>query len=74
MISWVALAAEAAEEHTSHTAFYVAGAVLAAWAVIVSAIGITRPAFPGNGAGRAAVIALTALLVVGATSTAIITA
>jgi hypothetical protein len=74
MISWIALAAEAAEEEGSHTAFYVAGAVLAGWALVVSALGITRPGFPGSKAGRVGVIALTALLVLGATSTAIITA
>jgi hypothetical protein len=74
MISWLVLAAEAAGEESSHTAFYVAGAALAAWALIVSALGITQPNFPGSAAGRAGVIALTFLLVVGAASTAIITA
>jgi hypothetical protein len=74
MISWLVLAAEAAEEESSHTAFYVAGAALAGWALIVSALGITQPNFPGSAAGRMGVIALTFLLVVGAASTAIITA
>ena len=74
MISWIVLAAEAAGEEKSHTAFYVAGGALAVWAVLVSAVGITSHNFPGNAGGRLGVIALTALLVVGATSTAIITA
>jgi hypothetical protein len=73
MISWILLAAEAAEEEHSKTAFYVAGGILAVWAVLISAVGITRPGFPSGGGGRAAVIGLTAVLVVGATSTAIIT-
>jgi hypothetical protein len=68
------LAAEAAKEEGSHTAFYIAGACLAAWAVIVSFLGISRPDFPGNQAGRNVVITISALLVLGATSTAVITA
>ena len=68
------LAAEAAKAESSHTAFYIAGGALAGWAVIVSFLGITRPDFPGSQAARSGVIALTALLVIGATSTAIITA
>jgi hypothetical protein len=68
------LAAEAAKAEGSHTAFYIAGGALAAWAVLVSFFGITRPEFPGSQAARSAVIATTALLVLGATSTAIITA
>jgi hypothetical protein len=74
MIALLQLAAETAEEEGSHTAFYIAGIVLALWAVIVSALGIASHDFPGNKAGRSAVIALTAVLVVGAASTAIITA
>ena len=74
MISWILLAAEAAEEESSHTAFYIAGAVLAVWAVLISGLGIARPSFPSGAGGRAAVIGLTALLVVGAASTAVITA
>ena len=74
MISWILLAAEAAEEESSHTAFYVAGVALAIWAVLISALGIARGGFPANAAGRGAVIGITALLVLGATSTAVITA
>jgi hypothetical protein len=66
------LAAEVAKK--AHTAFYIAGGALAAWAVIVSFLGISRPDFPGSQAARSAVIATTALLVIGATSTAVITA
>jgi hypothetical protein len=73
MISWILLAAEAAEEEHSKTAFYVAGGILAVWAVLISGLGIARPSFPSGTGGRAAVIGLTAVLVVGATSTAIIT-
>jgi hypothetical protein len=68
------LAAEAAKEAGSHTAFYIAGGALAAWAVLVSFLGISRPDFPGNQAGRNIVLTISALLVLGATSTAVITA
>jgi len=74
MIAFLMLAAEEAAEEGSHTAFYIAGGALAAWALVVSAIGITSHNFPGNKAGRAAVIGLTAIFVLGATSTAVITA
>ena len=74
MISTLMLAAEAAKEEGSHTAFYIAVGALAAWAVLVSFVGITRPDFPGAQGGRNAVIAISALLVLGATSTAVITA
>jgi len=63
-----------AAEETSKTAYYVFGAALAAWAVIVAFVGITQPEFPGNGAGRVAVILTTAALVVGTMATAVITA
>jgi len=74
MISTLLLAAEAAKEEGSHTAFYIAGGALAVWAVLVSFVGITRPDFPGNQGGRNAVLTVSALLVLGATSTAVITA
>jgi hypothetical protein len=64
----------AAKEEGSHTAFYIAGGCLAAWAVIVGILGITRPDFPTNQAGRNGVIMISVLLVLGATSTAVITA
>ena len=74
MIALLQVAAETAKEEGSHTAFYIAGGVLAAWAVIVSAIGISSTAFPGGKGGRVGVILLTLVLVVAATSTAVITA
>jgi hypothetical protein len=67
------LAAAEAGHETSKTAFYVCGGALAVWAVVVSVIGFTRPGFPGTASAQRAVIAFSALLVVGATSTAVIT-
>ena len=62
------------EEETSKTAFYVAGAVLAAFAVIVAAIGIrSHETFPSSRGGARAVMGLAAVLVAATMATAIIT-
>ena len=74
MIALLMLAAEEAKEEGSHTAFYIAGGLLAGWAVLVAFIGLARQEFPGSQAARSAVIAITVALVLGATSTAVITA
>ena len=72
MTALLILAAAHAEK--SKTAFYVVGGAFAVWALLVSALGITRPGFPGGPAGRAAVITLSVLLMAGAMSAAVITA
>ncbi len=64
----------AAEGEKSKTAFYVAGAVLAVWAVAVSVVGITRPDFPQSPMLARAVMGVSALLVLGAVATAVVTA
>ena len=64
----------AVEEETSKTAYYVAGSVLAAFAVLISAIGIRRhETFPPSRGVARAVIALAALLVAATMATAVIT-
>jgi len=69
------LAAEAAEEaEPSKTAFYVCGGVLAVWAVTLGFIGLRSPDFPGGNSGQRGVIAITAVLVLAAMATAVITA
>jgi hypothetical protein len=72
MTAFVMLAAEQAEK--TKTAFYIAGGALAAWALIVSFLGITRATFPGGSGGRVGVIAISLVLVVAAMATAVITA
>jgi len=74
VVAFVLAAAEHAEEEPSHTPFYIAGGVLAVWAVVVSVIGFTRPDFPSTQRERGAVMGLTVLLVLAATSLAVITA
>ena len=43
--------------------FWIFGGVLAAWALLVSAMGVMRKDFPGNETGARAVMGITALLV-----------
>jgi plastocyanin len=59
---------------THITAFHIIGGLLALWAVILSALGVMREDFPGKGSGQTIVMAISALLVAGAVSSAIITA
>jgi hypothetical protein len=54
-------------------AFHVCGVILAAWAVIVSFLGITREDFPGNDGAARAVGAVSVILVVAAIGTALYT-
>ncbi len=59
------------EVEPSKAPFYVAGSVLAAWAVVISAFALRRPDFPeSRGRGRL-VMAFTALLVVSTIGAAI---
>jgi uncharacterized membrane-anchored protein YitT (DUF2179 family) len=68
------IAAAAEHEETSKTLFYVAGAILAAFAVIVSAIGIRgHETFPPSKGAARAVMALAAVLVAFTMFSAVIT-
>jgi uncharacterized membrane-anchored protein YitT (DUF2179 family) len=68
------LAAAAHEEETSKTLFYVAGAILAAFAVIVSVIGIRgHETFPPSKGAARAVMALAAVLVAFTMFSAVVT-
>jgi hypothetical protein len=68
----VLAAAEAAEEHhRSEAPFFIAGGILVAFAVAITALGLTRPDFPNtNGAARG-VMALSTVLVLAAMSMAV---
>ena len=66
----------AAEEgaEPSKTPFYIAGGLLAVFAVIISAIGVTRiGTFPSSPGQQRGVMALAALLVAAAMATAVLT-
>jgi hypothetical protein len=72
-LSALVLATEAGAE-PSKTAFYLFGGLLAVWAVVLSAIGMSQATFPSTVSAKRGVVALTAVLVVGAMATAVITA
>ena len=67
------IVAAAEESEPSKTAFYLLGGALAAWAVILSAIGLSRPEFPGETRVARGVMAISALLVVCAMAAAVLT-
>lgn len=67
------LAAEAVAK--SKTAFYIAGGLLASWAVLVSFIGMRgHENWPNSDGAARGIMAISALLVVAAAATAVITA
>lgn len=51
--------------------FYIAGGVLAVWALLVSALGVMREDFPGSPGATRLVGAISVILVVAAIGTAI---
>jgi hypothetical protein len=59
---------------TSHVPFYVAGGVLAGWAVVLSAYGLTHPDFPADVRAQRGVIAISFVLMVIAIGAAIASA
>jgi hypothetical protein len=70
----ITFATEEAAEESSKTLFYVCGGLLAAWALIVSAIGIrAHETFPPTRSARQGVIAISVVLVVLAMASAVIT-
>jgi multisubunit Na+/H+ antiporter MnhG subunit len=73
MHAFLLFAAEGAADHGSKTAFYVAGLVLAGFAVLIGAIGVARPSFPGRENAAHAVIGAAAVLVVATIAAAIAT-
>jgi hypothetical protein len=69
-----ALITFAAEEEGSKTAYYVAGIALAAFAVIISAIGIRgHDSFPPSKAASRGVMLLASVLVVATMASAVLT-
>jgi hypothetical protein len=52
--------------------FYIAGSVLAVWALLVSFLGITRKNFPSSATAERAVGVISAILVIAAVSAAVI--
>jgi plastocyanin len=59
----------------SKVPFYIAGGILVVWALVLSlGLGMRKPDFPGSLAGQRAVVAVSAVLVLAAVATAVLTA
>jgi hypothetical protein len=70
--AFLVLAAEEAEH--SKTAFYICGGLLAVWAVVLGAVGLRSPDFPGSNERARGVMLVSGVLMVAAMATAVITA
>ena len=67
-------AAEAVEDEPSKTPFYILGGTAAAWAILLFALGMRSPTFPGSAAAQRGVMAISAVLVVCTMASAVLTA
>ncbi len=56
------LSALLAVAEPSKVPFYIAGGVLALWAVVLSAAGLTRPSFPFGATGQRAIMLISFVL------------
>lgn len=65
-----------AAEHVEpdKTAFYIGGGALAAWAVILGALGMTQPEFPKSEGAARGVMAISVVLTIAAMVTVLATA
>jgi len=63
-----------AADEPSKVPFYIAGVLFAAWAVLLSFLGLSRASFPGGQRGQGVVIGISVLLAAAALGTAIGTA
>jgi hypothetical protein len=68
------LAQETAEHESSKTAFYILGAAAAGWAIVLFALGMRSPEFPGSAGAQRGVIAVSVVLVVAAMASSVFTA
>jgi hypothetical protein len=57
----------------SKVPFYLAGGALAVWAVVLAAVGLTRPSFPDSERGARGVILISFVLMALAVAMAIVT-
>lgn len=67
------ISAAAKESEPSKVPFYICGGLLAGWAVVLSAIGLSNAEFPGNTRIARGVMGLSAVLVLAAMTTAVAT-
>jgi hypothetical protein len=62
-----------AASEPSKTPFFIAGGVLAGWAVVLASVGLTHPSFPYSARGARVVMAISFLLMAAAIAMAILT-
>jgi hypothetical protein len=67
------LTALLAAAEPSKVPFFIAGGILALWAVVLAGLGLNRPKFPGGTGGQRGVIAISFVLIVIAILAAILT-
>ncbi len=67
-------AAETIEDEPSKAPFYIAGALAAAWAIVLFELGMRSATFPSSRGAQRGIMAVSALLVALAMATAVITA
>jgi hypothetical protein len=72
LLALLSLAAEEAEP--SKTAFYVGGGLLAGWAVVLGALGMTQPDFPSSEGAARGVMGISVALTLVAIITVLVTA
>jgi len=58
----------------SKVPFFIAGGLLAIWAVVLSAMGLRQPEFPFNGRGQQVVILISVVLVAASMTAAVASA
>ena len=63
--------AAAEEHHKSEAPFFIAGAILVSFAIVISVVGFKKPDFPGTDGAARGIMALSATLVVATLSCAI---
>jgi hypothetical protein len=73
MLTLLAAAVEHSAHEGSKTAFYVAGGVLAGWAVLVGALGVARERFADDDAPGRVVMAVSVLLALTTMAMAVVT-
>jgi hypothetical protein len=74
MVHAFLLLAAAEAEEKSKVPFFIAGGLLACWALVLFALGMRSQTFPGGQGGERGVVAVSVVLMVAAMATAVITA
>ena len=68
------LQAAAEESEPSKVPFFICGGLFAVWAIVMFVVGMRSSSFPGGQSGQRGILAVSAVLMVAAMATAVITA